>query len=132
MQETENGKRKRSLGSVRDDDTRARFPHISFHPAAEANLHPVGPPPSTGRRENAAHRRLPHMGKAAVGGIFPPSGGRRRSNGVEVGFRSGMKRNVRKARSRIVIPNGAEGSFSFAVFCFLHESVCGKHRDCKS
>ena len=45
---------------------------------------------------------------------------------------SGMKRNVRKAHSRIVIPSGAEGSFSFAVFCFLHESVCGKRRDCKS
>ena len=67
MQETENGKRKRSLGSARDDDTRVRFSHISFHPAAEVNLHPFGPPPSTGRRENAAHRRLPHMGRVAIG-----------------------------------------------------------------
>ena len=58
-QETENGKRKRSLGSARDDDTRDRFPHISFHSAAEANLRPFGAPPSTGRRENAA-AKTPH------------------------------------------------------------------------
>ena len=50
----EYGKRKRSLGYARDDDTRERFPHIPFHPAAEANLRPFGAPPSMGRRENAA------------------------------------------------------------------------------
>ena len=42
---------KRSLGSARDDDTRVRFPHVSFHPTAKANLRPFGPPPSSGRRE---------------------------------------------------------------------------------
>ena len=49
--EREHGKRKRSLGSARDDDTRVRFPHVSFHPASEANLRPFGPPPSSGRME---------------------------------------------------------------------------------
>ncbi len=38
-----------------------------FHPAAGANLRPFGAPPSNGRRENAAHRRLPHMGRVAIG-----------------------------------------------------------------
>ena len=38
-----NRKRKRSLGSARDNDTRVRFPHVSFHPAAEANLRPIVP-----------------------------------------------------------------------------------------
>ena len=63
--------------------------------------------------------------------ILPPSHGRRCPEGAEVGFHSGMKRNVRKAVSRIVIPSGAEGSFSFAIFCFLRESLCMKHRDVK-
>ena len=68
MQETENGKRKRSLGSARDDDTRMRFPHVSFHPAAEANLRPFGAPPSNGRREHThylPHKSLPRLGKVA-------------------------------------------------------------------
>ena len=47
----EYGKRKRSLGCARDDDTRDRFPHIPFHPAAGANLRPFGmPPPGEGGR----------------------------------------------------------------------------------
>ena len=51
-----------------------RFPHIPFHPAAEANLRPFGAPPSNGRRENAAHRCLPSAGRAATGEypFFPP------------------------------------------------------------
>jgi len=37
------------------------------------------------------------MGKAAVGGILPPSGGRRRPEGAEVGSCSGVKGKVREA-----------------------------------
>ena len=37
------------------------------------------------------------MGKAAMGGILPPSFGRRCPEGVEVGSRSGVKGNVRGA-----------------------------------
>ena len=46
--------------------------------------------------------------------------------------RRGMKGNMSKAVSRIVIPSGAEGSFSFAIFCFMRESVCMKHRSSDS
>ena len=62
---------------------------MAFHPAAGANLRPFGAPPSKGRRENAAHRRLPHMGRVAIGEypFFPP----------------------------IVISSECEKSFSFAV-----------------
>ena len=45
-------------------------------------------------------RHLPHAGKAFVRGIvcmFPPSFGRRCPEGAEVGFRSGVKGNVREA-----------------------------------
>ena len=46
--------------------------------------------------------------------------------------RRGMKGNMRKVFSRIVIPSGAEGSFSFVIFCFMRESVCMKHRSSDS
>ena len=39
------------------------------------------------------------MGKAAMGGILPPSVGRRYPEGAEVGSRSGVKGNVREAES---------------------------------
>ena len=48
---TANGKRKRSLGCARDDETRKRFPPIPFQSRAEANLCPFGTPPSRGRRK---------------------------------------------------------------------------------
>ena len=48
---TANGKRKRSLGCARDDETRKRFPPIPFQSRAEANLCPFGAPPSRGRRK---------------------------------------------------------------------------------
>ena len=38
---TANGKRKRSLGCARDDETRKRFPPIPFQSRAEANLCPL-------------------------------------------------------------------------------------------
>ena len=42
--------------------------------------------------------------------------------------RRGLKSRAGGALSRIVIPSAAEGSFSFAIFCFMRESVCMKHR----
>ena len=48
---TANGKRKRSLGCARDDETRKRFPPIPFQSRAKANLCPFGAPPSRGRRK---------------------------------------------------------------------------------
>ncbi len=48
---TANGKRKRSLGCARDDETRKRFPPIPFQSRAEANLCPFGAPLSRGRRK---------------------------------------------------------------------------------
>ena len=47
--------------------------------------------------------------------ILPPSSGRRCPEGAEVGFRCRLKRNVRYAFPRFVIPSAAEGSFSLAV-----------------
>ena len=47
--ENGNGKRKRSLGCARDDETRKRF--YPFFYSAAANLRPFGAPPSEGRRE---------------------------------------------------------------------------------
>ena len=42
--------------------------------------------------------------------------------------RRGLKSRAGGALARIVIPSAAEGSFSFAIFCFMRESVCMKHR----
>ena len=48
-------------------------------------------------------------------GILPPSSGRRCPEGAEVGLRYRLKKNVRYAFPRFVIPSAAEGSFSLAV-----------------
>ena len=42
-------------------------------------------------------------------GILPPSLGRRCPEGAEVGFRYRLKRNVRYAFPRFVLPSAAEG-----------------------
>ena len=39
-----------------------------------------------------------------------------------------LKKNVRYAFPRFVIPSAAEGSFSFPVSVFLRNAVCMKHR----
>ena len=52
--ENGNGKRKRSLGCARDDETGEAYLTLFFNPTAEANLRLFGAPPSRGRRENAA------------------------------------------------------------------------------
>ena len=67
----EYGKRKRSLGSARDDDTRDRFPHIPFNPSARANLRPFGPHPSVGRREKDASL-APHAEGLRYENTAPP------------------------------------------------------------
>ena len=58
--ENGNGKRKRSLGCARDDETGKRFSPF-FHSATEANLRSFGAPPSKGRRENAVGIGLPFL-----------------------------------------------------------------------
>ena len=58
--ENGNGKRKRSLGCARDDETGKRFSPF-FHSATEANLRPFGAPPSRGRRESAVGIGLPFL-----------------------------------------------------------------------
>ena len=50
-----------------------------------------------GKKGVLSYRHSPHMGKAAVGGILPPSVGRRCPEGAEVGSCSGVKGNVRGA-----------------------------------
>ncbi len=50
---TANGKRKRSLGCARDDETRKRFPPIPFQSTAGSQPPPLRTPPFRGRRENA-------------------------------------------------------------------------------
>ena len=50
-----------------------------------------------GKKGVLSCRRSLHAGKVAVGGILPPSFGRRCPEGAEVGFRSGVKGNVREA-----------------------------------
>ena len=52
---TANGKRKRSLGCARDDETRKRFPPIPFQSRAEANLCPFGA--EVGRVKRYSHIR---------------------------------------------------------------------------
>ena len=42
MQEKEHGKRKRSLGCARDDDTRQCSPHMTFIPLREPTSAPSG------------------------------------------------------------------------------------------
>ena len=80
------------------------------------------------RQGNLAVFFLFRMGSS----ILPPSHRRSWFEGAEVGSRRGMKGNMRKAVSRIVIPSVAEGSFSFVIFCFMRESVCMKHRSSDS
>ena len=50
-----------------------------------------------GGKRVLSYRHSPHMGKAAMGGILPPSFGRRCPEGAEVGSRSEVKGNVRGA-----------------------------------
>ena len=67
-------------------------------------------------------------GKATFS-YLPPSSGRRCPEGAEVGSCYGLKKNVRYAFPRFVIPSAAEGSFSFPVSLFLRNAVYMKHRD---
>ena len=61
--------------------------------------------------------------------ILPPSAGRRCPEGAEARSCYQLKKNVRYAFPRIVIPSAAEGSFSFPVSLSLRNAVCMKHRD---
>ena len=70
---------------------------------------------------------FPYNGKDF--GLLPPSSGRRCPEGAEVGSCYRLKKNVRYAFPRFVIPSPAEGSFSFPVSLFLRNAVYMKHRD---
>ena len=61
--------------------------------------------------------------------LLPPSSGRRCPEGAEARSCYQLKKNVRYAFPRIVIPSAAEGSFSFPVSLSLRNAVCMKHRD---
>ena len=59
---------------------------------------------------------------------LPPSFGRRGPEEAEAHSRYRLKKNVRYAFPRFVIPSPAEGSFSFPVSVFLRNAFCMKHR----
>ena len=124
--ENGNGKRKRSLGCARDDETGKGISHISFQPIAEANLRPFGAPPSRGRRENAGSQTSheeglryentasPHSSfRAKARNLFRSrsskscegSGERETPSSIRLGRKEGECRiPYRKSFSRIVIP----------------------------
>ena len=80
------------------------------------------------RKRFLAFARNDDTGKAAFS-YLPPFSGRRCPEGTEARSRYRLKKNVRYAFPRIVIPSAAEGSFSFPVSLFLRNAVCMKHRD---
>ena len=84
--------------------------------------------PDRERKRFLASARNDDTGKATFS-YLPPSSGRRRSEGAEARSCYQLKKNVRYAFPRIVIPSAAEGSFSFPVSLSLRNAVCMKHRD---
>ena len=84
--------------------------------------------PDRERKRFLASARNDDTGKAAFS-YLPPFSGRRCPEGTEAHSRYRLKKNVRYAFPRIVIPSAAEGSFSFPVSLFLRNAVCMKHRD---
>ena len=130
-QETENHKRKRFLGYARDDDTRAPLPSSSFSSHCGSQPQTLRGTSFTGRRENAAHRSLPHMGRMTIREtaflIFftplrkptsAPSGHLLPTEGERIAIhRLPMQKafHTRTPLSPIVISSECEKSFSFAV-----------------
>ena len=92
-QEKERGKRKRSLGCARDDDTRIPLP-ARFSSRCDANLRPFGAPPSMGRRENAASRAPHEDGFRYENAASPHSSFRAKARNL---FRSRSRKDVRGA-----------------------------------
>ena len=80
------------------------------------------------RKRFLAFARNDNMRKAAFS-YLPPSSGRRCPEGAEARSCYQLKKNVRYAFPRIVIPSAAEGSYSFPVFLYHRNAVCMKHRD---
>ena len=80
------------------------------------------------RKRCLASARNDDTGKAAFS-YLPPSSGRRGPEGAEAHSCYRLKKNVRYAFPRFVIPSPAEGSFSFPVSLFLRNAVYMKHRD---
>ena len=84
--------------------------------------------PDRKRKRFLASARNDNMGKAAFS-YLPPSSGRRCPEGAGARSCYQLKKNVRYAFPRFVIPSAAEGSFSFPVSLFLRKAICMKHRD---
>ena len=91
------------------------------------------------RKRFLAFARNDECGEAAFSYRKPSSCGAREAafsllpmeGGAPKGRRLASQRTEKScggALARIVIPSAAEGSFSFAIFCFMRESVCMKHR----
>ena len=80
------------------------------------------------RKRFLAFARNDDTGKTAFS-YLPPSSGRRCPKGAEARSCYQLKKNVRYAFPRFVIPSAAEGSFSFPLSVFLRKAVCMKHRD---
>ena len=83
--------------------------------------------PDRERKRFLASARNDDTGKAAFS-YLPPSFGRRGPEEAEARSRYRLKKNVRYAFPRFVIPSAAEGSFSFPLSVFLRKAVCMKHR----
>ena len=135
-QEKEHGKRKRSLGSARDDDTRIPLP-ARFSSRCDANLHPFGAPPSKGRRENTAswiphEEGLRYENTASPyrhfehGAVKPP---RRIAPSPVSSFRA-KARNLFRSRSRKDVRGAGNGKPSAPCApkkcCFMQAVSCRK------
>ncbi len=138
-QEKERGKRKRSLGCARDDDTRIPLP-ARFSSRCDANLRPFGAPPSMGRRENAAsqtpHEKDLRYEYAAPpyrhfehGAVKPP---RRIAPSPVSSFRA-KARNLFRSRSRKDVRGAGNGKPSAPCApkkrCFMQAVSCRKMKE---
>ena len=139
IQKKEHGKRKRSLGSARDDDTRMPLP-ARFSSRCDANLRPFGAPPSMGRRENAAsqtpHEKDLRYEYAAPpyrhfehGAVKPP---RRIAPSPVSSFRA-KARNLFRSRSRKDVRGAGNGKPSAPCApkkrCFMQAVSCRKMKE---
>ena len=91
MKENGNGKRKRSLGCARDDETGETLLHVFFIPLRKPTSAPFGAPPSRGRRENAASQTSHEEGLRYENTAPPHSSFRAKARNL-FRLRSGKKR----------------------------------------
>ena len=96
MKENGNGKRKRSLGCARDDETEKDLFPFLFIPLRKPTSAPFGAPPSRGRRENAASQTSHEEGLRYENTAFPHCHFERKR---EIFFGRGQAKDVRIAAS---------------------------------